>query len=63
MNTMILIALSEVILLLLLVIVILIEHLTYEYRNNYYQQLAEDKQKNIDYLVAKLKKYEGKKKC
>ena len=63
MNTMILIALSEVILLLLLVIVTLIEHLTYEYRSNYYKQLAEDKQKNIDYLVAKLKKYEGKKKC
>ena len=63
MNTMILIALSEVILLLLLVIVTLIEHLTYEYRSNYYQQLAEEKQRNIDYLVARLKKYEGKKKC
>lgn len=63
METMITICLAEMVLLLLLVIVVLVNHLTYEYRSNYYKQLAEDKQKNIDYLVAKLKKYEGKKKC
>lgn len=62
MNTMITICLSEAALLLLLVIVVLINHLAYDYKNNYYKQVADKYKNDNEYLLKKLKQYEGKKK-
>lgn len=61
MNIMIMISLSEIILLLLLIIVVLFNHLIYDYKNNYYKQLADKYKDDNEYLLKKIKKYEKNK--